>query len=510
MGVPWEKYQQPATTGSPWEKYAAASAQEPPMVPGGSVRDPNYKEPSFLEKLQDPTTTAGAILKAPDMFLRGQTLGLSDYAQAGMNYAADKAQGLTTGEYGKSFEQDLQAQRAQNKAQRQASPVTSYVAEVLGGLTSPAFQGTGKISVTNPAARGGGMTGVVDAATSKLPRYAQYGAQGAAAGAMSGAGNAQSEQGGVPSVGDLAKSVATNTAIGAATGVIVPAAIEGGAKLVGKTANMLATKAPTMTQDEFKAAAQAGYKAAEDAGVYIKPEDFQKFVAALPDELNGYHPDVTPTAGKIVNVLQKAGEKGPITLDALDNLRSIASGASISRDANEARLAGAITHKIDDFVEGLKPENILLGADDAKGAVDALTNARQLWKTYSKMKTVSDIVDTGDLLNDPNWIKAQFRAIVKNPTKLNRYTEAEKKAIADVARTGTLEKVLKIIPLRGLQMASTYADPIAQAGKINSLQSLIAGGGRSAPPVQISPDIAKLLARSFGSTGGVMTGGSNQ
>ncbi len=468
----------------------------PPVVPGAGVATPQ-KDQSFLEKLQDPTTTAGALLKAPDLFFRGQSLGLTDYPIAAMHMLP--GMGNT-----KTFEQNLQDVRHTNEAQRNASPVTSYGAEIAGGVTSPVYKAIGE-GVTQ------GLTKAQQLANIAIPRYAGYGAQGVAAGMAGGAGNSQNAEGGVPSLGDLTKDTAKGGAIGGALGVAIPATMEVAAKAAGKASNLLATQAPKMTQDEFKFAAQAGYKAAEDAGVYIKPESFQKFVADLPNDLNGFHPKVTPGANNIIAALQDEAAKGPITLDTLDKLRSIASGASITRDPNEARLAGNIAAKIDDYVGGLQPENILLGEDKAKGAIDALTNARSLWRTYSKMKTISDIVDTGDALNDPNWVKGQFRAIVRKPAQFNRFTDAEKDAIKDVARTGILEKVLKLIPMRGLQMSSTYADPIMQGMKVNNLQSLIAGGGARPPTPGLSSKAA-LLASRFGAPviSPFKSGGSNQ
>lgn len=475
-----------------------------PQVPGAELTAAPQKEQSFLAQLNDPTTAPGALLKAPDMFMRGATAGVSDYARAGMGYAADKAQGLVTGDYGKSFDQDLQSVRHTNEAQRAAAPVASYGSEILGGVTSPIFKAASGLVDK-------GLTKAEQLAQLSIPRYLKYGAQGMTAGTIAGAGEAQNEQGGAPTLSELGNSAGGGALVGGALGVAAPAVIEGASKLIGKAASTLASKAPAMTQDEFKAAAQAGYKAAEDAGVVINPTSFQKFAASLPDELDGYHPKVTPVASNIVGALQDEAAKGPITLDTLDKLRSIASKASVTRDPNEGRLAGNIAAKIDDYVSGLKPEDILLGSDEAKGAVGALTNARNLWRTYSKLKTISDIVDTGEALNDQNWVKNQFRAIVRKPAQFNRFTPDEQDAIKEVARTGAIEKALKLIPLRGIQMTATYAEPLMQQAKISNLQGLIARGGATPSAPGISPQALELAARvGAPARSPFMTGSSNQ
>lgn len=486
-----------------------ATTQAAPMVPGGSQPNQNYKEPSFLEKLQDPTTTPGAILKAPDMFFRGMTAGGTDYAKAAMQGLP----GLNTND--KSFDQRLQGVRQENEAQRSAAPGLSQAMELAGGITSPVYRGVGNTVESGINAATRASPAVAQSMAQGAGRFAGYGAQGAAAGAVAGAGNAQSHEGGVPSMGDLGKSVATNAAIGGALGVSVPAALEGGAKLLGKTSSMLAAKAPTMTQDDFKAAAQSAYKATEDAGVYIKPQSFQNFVATLPDDLNGYHPKVTPGASNIISALQDEAAKGPITISTLDKLRSIASGASITKDPNEARLAGNIASKIDDFVDGLQSQDLLLGAADAKDAVASLKEARGLWKTYSKLKTLSDIAETGENLNDPTWVKNQFRAIIRKTSQFNRYSADEQEAIKQIAQTGNLERIAKMIPVRGIQMAAPYVSQVGQGRNVAALQNLVARNGgpqvQARPSPQISQSALALAARLGGQAPSPFaSGGSNQ
>jgi len=443
------------------------------------VEAPKEDERAFLAKLNDPTTTAGAVLKAPDMFLRGASVGASDYARAGMEYLADKVTGKDA-----SFEKSLQGVRATNEAQRDAAPIASYGAEIAGGITSPVFRGVAS-AVNKATTKAGQLAGVA------VPRYLQYGIQGAAAGGVAGLGNAQNEQGGVPTLEQATKGAATDAAIGGALGVALPAVVEGGAALLKKTAAMMGTKASSMSAEQFRTAAKDAYKASEDAGVVISQPSFKGFVTDLPTQLKGFDEDVTPGAANIIKALTKKANQGPVTLEMLDNLRSIAGEASIGAQANEARLAGNIADKIDDFIDGLKPADLIGG--DAKAGADALYAARDFWKTHSKLKRISQIVETGENLNDENWVKNQFRAIVRKPAQFNRFTKDEQEAIKEVARTGLMEHIIKLIPHRGLQMASTYAEPAMQGAKIKALQDLVAGGGKS-QSLALSPEAAKFFS----------------
>jgi len=435
---------------------------------------------------------------AMDMVTRGLTAGLSDYAAGAGRYLADKVTGHDT-----SFNDSLKSVRQDNAAYRKENPVRAYGGEIAGGVVSPIYRG-----IAGAVDKGLGMLG-------QVPRYLQYGAQGAAQGAAVGAAGAESEDGGLPSVGDLAKSTGEGAAAGGALGVALPAVTEAGAKAFKGAVGMFrdGAAAGAGTADDFKKAAQAAYKASEDAGVVISPQAMQKFAADLPGQLKGFHPVVNENAGKLIKMLQTEADKGPMTLSFLDGLRSVASGESLSKDLNDARLAGAITNKIDDFIDQIKPADLIAGGDE-RAAVDSLTAARDLWKTHSKLRDIERIVDTGENLSDPNWVKNQFRAIVRNPTKFNRYTPEEQKAIVDIAHTGLLEKALKLIPWRGIQMASTYAEPMAQTAKVNKLQGLIAGGGKAPPGLIFGVPPARALGAAARLPGPLlsplMSGGSNQ
>lgn len=171
------------------------------------------------------------------MFNRGMTAGLSDYPAAAGKWAGDKIgagiESLTgkqiPGVGEKSFEQSLQEVRAGNAAFREESPVRAYGAEVAGGIASPIFRGVAKGTQY-------GLDKTAQFIGKQVPKYLGYGAQGVAAGFTGGVGGAQNQQGGLPSVGDIAEQGGTNAAIGGALGVALPAAIEGGRKLINATA----------------------------------------------------------------------------------------------------------------------------------------------------------------------------------------------------------------------------------------------------------------------------------
>lgn len=446
------------------------------------------KRVSIFDRVSDmlkvPQATAiNDALKAPQSTFLANYIPGGKYAMAGTRYVADRIVSPIDAIQGKapSFADEFKSVNQELNQFSDSHPVVSGAMATAGMLTNPVYNKiAGVVGEAIPK-----VASTVNGAVQTAVNYARYGLQGGTVGAVAGVLDATAPDGGLPSVDDVERGAKWGGGLGVATGIAAPVIAKGAGNVIGKIRQRIAGSAPTMTQAEIKAASQAAYKASEDAGVIVTPKSFEEFATNLPGELKGYHPAVTDGAAKIVKMLQGEAATGPLTLERIDALRSVASGASINpTNPNEARLAGHIVDKLDDFIDGLTPDKLIGGnADDA---IPALREARALWKTQAKLKTISDIVDTGENLNDTNWVKGRFRAIVKNPKAFNRYTAEEKKLIAEVARTGVMGKIIRMIPLRGVQMTTQYAEPVMQDRQIGALQDLIARGA-SPPPVPLRP-----------------------
>lgn len=176
----------------------------------------------------------GYMNALPEMFVRGATAGLSDYAQAG----ADQLVGALGGN-DRTFNESLQNVRGGVREFQSANPVTGYGAEIAGSVYSPIYRAVGS------AASGvrSGM-GVFD-------RIARYFAQGAATGAVGGAGYAQDSSGGLPSLNDLAFSTGVSAAIGAPLAVASGLAVEGGGALFNWIRDRVASRVSPPSQGSF-------------------------------------------------------------------------------------------------------------------------------------------------------------------------------------------------------------------------------------------------------------------
>lgn len=179
----------------------------------------------LLKMLQEHPDTA-PLITAPQSFnkmaARGMTLGLSDYAAAGIDEGIDWAVSKARGETLKrGFNDYLKSERGGVDQFREESPIAANAGEILGGLVSPVFKGTA--GLVDKGLDAAGMAG-----KTVIPRFLGYGAQGATAGALAGAGNARGQDQGLPSLGDIGASTGTGALLGGALGVAAPAVAQGG------------------------------------------------------------------------------------------------------------------------------------------------------------------------------------------------------------------------------------------------------------------------------------------
>jgi hypothetical protein len=506
------RYQVTSPDGKTFEVTAPDGATEDQVLQYARSQFEMAPQQSQPAKPAPPVRNQEGRVSAPYMHIRGATAGLLDYPMAGISYGMDAIQKAIPGGGNPepNFERSLRGVRGDVEQFREDSPVQAYGAEIGGAVQSPLFRGAGRL-----------VDKGVNAVTRASPRAAQFmagagryvtgGLQGGTQGAIAGAGNAQNEMGGVPTVRDVAKSTGIMTAGGAALGVATPAVAEGGAKLVGRAVDAW-KRPPPMTQPQIKAASQSAYRAAESAGVVVKPDAFKQFVDDLPGQLDGYRPRIAPKAESVIAEMQADVAAGkPVTLELLDELRQVASGASKTMDRNEVRLISSIVEKLDDFIDSLTPQQLLQG--DVRVAGKALKEARSLWRTNAKLRNIDDIIEIGENLNDPNWTKNQFRAIVRKPKLINQYTPQEKAIIKQLARTGSMETLARMTPLRGVQMAAPHIAQVGQDRSAAALQDLIARGGSLPASSGLPPAVFQGISTNavpVASPLSSMIGGSNQ
>jgi len=215
-----------------------------PMVgaKGKQYNNPQERHASALpEWLPEGVRSAvGHVNALPELFVRGATVGLSDYALAGADQIVDGVKGLVKKrEKDKTFDESLQDIRGGVREFQSANPVTGYGAEIAGSVSSPILRAVS------------GAAGRVRDGVRLLDRGTRYLAQGGATGAVAGAGYAQDSDGGLPGLGDLAFSTGVGAAVGAPLGAATGLAVEGGGRIFNWLRERVASRVAPPTQGAF-------------------------------------------------------------------------------------------------------------------------------------------------------------------------------------------------------------------------------------------------------------------
>lgn len=219
------------------------------------------------------------------------------------------------------------------------------------------------------------------------------------------------------------------------------------------------------TAEAMKDAASAAYERANLAGVIISPERLQKASKDLfkvVDDL-GYLPASQPNIKAFLDEFDVQSQQ-PLSLDRVERLRRIASNAAASRDPSESKMGMALKSKLDDFVTGLKDDDLVVSAPNLQSllrqlsgeipepqtAVQSLKEARSLYSRGAKAQEIDELMERAansatnySQSGIENAIRIQFRQLANNKTRIRKFTADEQALIKDVVRGGPVENALR-------------------------------------------------------------------
>ncbi len=325
--------------------------------------------------------------------------------------------------------QRLEAERAMTEAARDRAGWAGTTAELGGAMMMPfgaAKQGVtllGKGAMAIPGVKG------------LLTRALLMGGEGAGYGAASAAGNDQ----------DIAQGAAGGAILGGAGSV----AGEGIASLGKGVGQMLAKAAPAQTVEDLKAAGRAAYKAAEDAGVIVKPEGMKSLHQKVMDDFADHAADIGNEPGAFRALARIEKDVGNnVTLKGLDTIRKVASNAYDPMNKSNNKLIGKIIGRIDDLIKSEDPA--LMAGIDTKAGATAIKEARKQWHAASKLDTVEKLIEKGTQQADRNITDTRVKSVKSQLAKINDpfsnwgrgFTEEEKAAAAKASRYTTPQRLL--------------------------------------------------------------------
>lgn len=352
-----------------------------------------------------PSDNERGLFRRVDDAVRGvadmATFGLADEISAGL--------GSLTGIGGRAGEYaaNLDAQRARDRE----GGWERVVGQVAGAFTSP-----------------------LAAARTTLGAMAQGAAMGGAYGFGSGDGQWD----------DRLRSAAIGGAIGGAAGGVVH-----------KAANALSTRAARKAipdVDDLRALSQAGYEAAENAGVIVRPEGMRRIATETVNDLAdfGYHPQLQPKIGTLLSEMERLGNTNT-TYKGLDTLRKMASRVAGSNDPSEAALATRIINRLDDYMANLPADDVLTG--NAQQAARGIRQGRDNWSRMrraelvdaARVKAERRAASTGTGGNLENTLRQNVRSILDNPRRSRGMTPAEIEMAERVVRGTPTQDALRLV-----------------------------------------------------------------
>jgi hypothetical protein len=203
------------------------------------------------------------------------------------------------------------------------------------------------------------------------------------------------------------------------------------------------------TIDDLRAFSSAAYQRSADAGAVIKPESLsnvgQKIVEKVSNKIV-IDPEVDTQATAVIRRLTKTFES-PQSLEQLDLTRQFIRDASAGggRDAKFAREA---LKEFDNYINTLGAKDLVAG--NAKQAVSALNEARDLWKRSQKAQIFEDIMQSADIRSVTNYSQSGMENALRrklvnlaDSEDMKFFTKTEQQAIRSAAKGGNVQNFLR-------------------------------------------------------------------
>ncbi|MFC3706042.1 hypothetical protein ACFOOL_14915 [Devosia honganensis] len=373
-------------------------------------------------------TTESSIL---DPFVQGATFGWGDELRGAVQGGIAAAQG---GDFGSVYDQVVDESRNALDRERRVNPVGSVAAEIAGAIP------TGIAAGGQLAGRGASLGA----------RALSTGAVGLGQGAAYGAGASGDDQRGQGAlVGGLT---------GGAVGAAVPLAGNAISNMIqksqqGRILDAAAKVAPTA--DDLRSAASnlfeqatGGTPLAINDNAYMRLlGDVQQFGQKLR-----INPNLDQKSIGLWEMMRSIADdvaQGGVVIDMKDMhlLRQAAQRVAMSSEGRDAAFANTVINKLDDFVQTLKPADILGGADPSQAA-KALYSGISTWSRANKVGLIEEAIRIGQsqAAGPEKGIRNTLRRMIFNkPDIWRRFNAAEQQAIREVIDGTPGSNLMKLI-----------------------------------------------------------------
>jgi|GEM_PF-4204066 len=383
-----------------------------------------------LPQVGQHQTTESSIL---DPFVQGATFGWGDELRGAVQGGLAAMQG---GDFGSVYNQVVDESRNALDRERRVNPVGSIAAEIAGAIP------TGMMAGGQLAGRGATLLG----------RMATTGGIGFGQGAVYGAGSSDG------SISDRARAGAISSAVGAGVGAAIPLAGNAISNLIqksqqGRILDAAAKVAPTA--DDLRSAASnlfeqatGGTPLAINDNAYMRLlGDVQQFGQKLR-----INPNLDQKSIGLWEMMRSIADdvaQGGVVIDMKDMhlLRQAAQRVAMSSEGRDAAFANTVINKLDDFVQTLKPADILGGTDPSR-ATKALYSGISTWSRANKVGMIEEAIRIGQAAasGPEKGIRNALRTMIfKKPDIWRRFNAAEQQAIKDVIDGTPGSNLMKLV-----------------------------------------------------------------
>lgn len=436
----------------PAQPEAAPDITAMPLDQLMALRDQMRAPPAGQDEAPWYKKLGGAADDMARIIANGMTLGV-----------ADKLAGYMGGK-------GEDAERQATEAARERAGSAAIAGDVIGTLApaSAAAKGGAALvgAVAPKVAAGAGLVG----------RTAGMGAVGAGLGAAEAAIKDE----------DIGKGALIGGLAGAG-GNLAGEAISAG---VGKVAGAFNKAPKVMDNAELRKAADAAYKAADDAGVIFTPQGMARAQGGIQQDLAklAFLPANQPRVAAVVDEIGKAASSNN-TLSGVDQLRQMARNAYDPQNKASNKMLGKIIERLDDMIESPAAGEVI--ARDAKAGAAAIKEGRDLWSRLRKSETLDEALvkaerraaSTGSGGNVDNAIRQNVRGILDNPNKVRGWTPDER-AQAEAVVRGSAG-----------QNAARLAGKLSPVG--NGLMAALGLGATAVNPLMIAAPAVGMAAKSI-------------
>lgn len=145
-------------------------------------------------------------------------------------------------------------------------------------------------------------------------------------------------------------------------------------------------------------------------------------------------PQATGLLSTLMRIADETSEGVAIDMKDLHLIRQLAGKVAGSSQGRDAALGSKVVSELDNFIQTLKPSDILGGSDPSQAANNLLRGI-STWSRASKVGLIEEAIEKAGTYKSgmENGLRLQFQAILRNPSTRKLFNAAERAELEKVA-----------------------------------------------------------------------------